>query len=492
MNDLTPTTGPPPSPTAGPDGGTTPSAGPGHGTVPIDAPPGAGPDAPQVRAPAGYVIDRELGRGGMGVVYAARQAELNRTVALKMILAGAHASAAELARFLRECQVMASLHHPNVAEVYDAGRHDGRPYFALEYVGGGTLADRVRGGPLAPREAARVMEQVARGVAYCHQKGVSHRDLKPANVLLTRDGLPKVADFGLAKRLDAGSGMTASGAVMGTPSYMPPELARGDARDAGTAADVYALGATLYHLLTGRPPFQGPTAADTLIQVLTDDPVPPRRLQPGVPRDLELITLKCLEKWPDRRYPTAEAVADDLARWQAGEPISARPPGLITRVWLWSQRIDRVRDAGAFTVFIAVALALWNLVAIASFTFDPTLTKYGEPAVRQLSASIFIVSVPLGMIGYWCTRMRMWAFWVGMLLICCYLGFIIGCLTGVGRLRELINLGGFYTDNPAAREPVFSLIAVITAMGLPTYVAGAIALYANRGRPLPPSTWLSR
>jgi WD40 repeat protein len=285
----------------------------------------------------GYEILGELGRGGMGVVYKARHTQLNRLVALKMILAGGHAGTADLARFRTEAEAIARLQHPNVIQIFEVGEHEGKPYFSLEFCGGGSLAQKINGTPLPPKEAARMVETLARGMDAAHQKGIIHRDLKPANVLLLDDGTAKITDFGLAKKLDD-VGQTQSGAIMGTPSYMAPEQAGGKAKELGPAADVYALGAILYELLTGRPPFRAATPLDTVLQVVSDDPVPPSQLQSKTPRDLETICLKCLQKDPRKRYPSAEALAEDLRRFQAGEPIKARPAGRVERAIKWVKR----------------------------------------------------------------------------------------------------------------------------------------------------------
>src|SRR5262245_46399671 len=286
---------------------------------------------------AGYEVLGVLGRGGMGVVYQARQLKLNRVVALKMILAGGHASEAELLRFLAEAEAVAQLQHPNIVQLFEAGQHDGLPYFTLEYVAGGSLTHKLSGTPLPPAEAARLVEQLARAVHFAHRKGIVHRDLKPGNVLLAEDGTPKVTDFGLAKRVEVGAGLTATGAVLGTPQYMAPEQAEGK-KEVGPAADVYALGAILYERLTGRRPVRGPTRLDILVQVVSDDPVPPTRLQPKLPRDLETICLKCLQKEPPRRYATAEALAEDLRRFQEGKPVQARSVGQLERGAKWVRR----------------------------------------------------------------------------------------------------------------------------------------------------------
>jgi WD40 repeat protein len=311
----------------------------------------------------GYEILGELGRGGMGVVYKARQIALNRLVALKMVLAGGHASAADLARFRREAEAVARLQHPHIVQIYEVGEADGRPFFSLEYVEGGSLADKLNGTPLAPRQAAELVEVLARAVQAAHERGIVHRDLKPANVLLTADGQPKITDFGLAKRLDGDKGQTQSGAIVGTPSYMAPEQAGAHARGVGPTADVYALGAILYELLTGRPPFKAATPLDTVLQVVSEEPVAPSRLQPKVPRDLETVCLKCLQKDPAQRYPNARDLAEDLGRFLAGEPISARPVGLWGRAVKWARRRPAVAALAAGLVLVTAlgfGLVTWN------------------------------------------------------------------------------------------------------------------------------------
>ncbi len=300
----------------------------------------------------GYEIIRELGRGGMGVVYQARQTKLGRVVALKMILTGAHAGPDDLARFRTEAEAIACLQHPNIVQIYEVGQHGGLPFFSLEFCGGGSLEGKRGGRPLPPKDAAALVETLARAMQAAHDKGVIHRDLKPANVLLAEDGTPKVTDFGLAKKLDE-AGRTASGAVMGTPSYMAPEQAGGKA--VGPAADVYALGAILYECLTGRPPFKAATNLDTILQVVSEEPVSPARLQPKTPRDLETICLKCLQKDPARRYESAAGLADDLSRCRRGEPIRARQVGLLERALKWGRRNPVVAGLGAL-VFLTLVL----------------------------------------------------------------------------------------------------------------------------------------
>jgi hypothetical protein len=327
-------------------------AGPGN-TLPAEAP--AAP-APERRVPAipGYEILGELGRGGMGVVYKARHVGLNRVVALKMILAGDHAAADDLARFRTEAEAVAALHHPNVVQIYEIGAQDGLPYFSLEFVEGGSLAQKLAAAPPSPAQAAELTETLARAVHFTHQQGVIHRDLKPANVLLAADGTPKVADFGLAKRLKADAAQTRSGEIVGTPNYMAPEqVGRGGPSRVGTPADVYALGAILYEMLTGRPPFHGKTAWDVLTEVMSADPTPPRRLRTKTPADLETICLRCLRKEPQQRYGSAEALADDLRRYLTGRPIQARPVGVVERAVKWVRRNAVVAALSAVVILAA-------------------------------------------------------------------------------------------------------------------------------------------
>jgi serine/threonine protein kinase len=323
----------------------------------------------------GYEVLGELGRGGMGVVFKARQVELNRVVALKMILAGGLAGEDQRARFRTEAEAVARLRHPGIVQIYEIGEHDGLPYFSLEFCPGGSLASKLEGTPLPPKQAAERVEALARAMHAAHQAGIVHRDLKPANVLLTEDGQLKITDFGLARKLDQ-TGQTATGAIMGTPSYMAPEQAGGRSKEVGPAADVYALGAILYELLTGRPPFKAATAMDTIIQVVEQEPVAVRVLQPGVPRDLETICRKCLQKEPTKRYVSARALEEDLRRYLEGRPIVARPVGKAERSWRWCRRNPVVAGLSA-----AVAVALMMGTAVA--TYYAVQARAGEKLIRR-------------------------------------------------------------------------------------------------------------
>jgi eukaryotic-like serine/threonine-protein kinase len=291
--------------------------------------PAAAPPLPEI---IGYEILEVIGHGGMGVVYKARQIGLNRIVALKMILAGASASPQSLARFRAEAEAVAQLGHPNIVQIYEIGEQNGCPYLALEYISGGSLAQQLDGTPVPTKQAAELVMSLARAVHHAHQRGIVHRDLKPANVLLLADGTPKIADFGLAKRADADQAHTQTGAILGSPSYMAPEQAAGFIHKIGPPTDVYALGVILYELLTGRAPFKGASLMETIEQVREHDPAPPRSLQPRIPRELEIICLKCLEKQTHRRYESAAALADDLHAFLRGDPITAHSATLLDQV----------------------------------------------------------------------------------------------------------------------------------------------------------------
>lgn len=318
-----------------------------------------------------YLLLAELGRGGMGVVYRARQVSLGRIVALKVLLRGEHASSADIARFLHEAAAAAALDHPHITPVYEVGEQEGQPYFSMKYVEGTTLSRKLLDGPLPPRQAATILAPVCRAVAAAHAGGILHRDLKPSNILIDRDGQPLITDFGLAKRTSPGDSdidlqnLTQTGAILGTPSYMAPEQAAGRRGAVGCTTDVYSLGAILYQMLTGRPPFQAATPFDTVMLVLEQDPLPPRLLNPQADPDLEMIALKCLQKPQELRYQSANDLADDLEAFLANEPISARLTnlsGIISRMLRETHHAAVLENWGLLWMWHSLVLLLLCLL----------------------------------------------------------------------------------------------------------------------------------
>ena len=324
---------------------------------------------------SGYEILGELGRGGMGVVYKARQKKLNRLVALKMVLSGGHASPDALARFLVEAQAVAALQHPNIVQIYEVGEHDSLPHFSLEFVDGAPLDRALGGKPQKPVDAARLVETLSRAMQFAHDHSILHRDLKPANVLLTSDGVPKITDFGLAKKLEGDSSQTKDGSIMGTPSYMAPEQARGELKNLGPSADIYSLGAMLYEMLVGRPPFLGSSPFDTIMQVIKEEPVPPSRLMGKLPVDIETICLKCLQKEPSKRYASANLLAEDCRRFIAGEPILSRPISPAERAWRWCRRNPKVAGLLATVAGLLVLVAVTSTVSALTIAQERNLKE---------------------------------------------------------------------------------------------------------------------
>ena len=403
-----------------PPAATDPANGPDPGWDKTFTPPGPPASWPATPAPAatprstpsgvqaaglpivaGYVLLSELGRGGMGVVYKAKHEKLKRIVALKMVSMHPQDDAQELVRFQAEAEVVARLHHPNIVQIFEVGEQDGSPYLALEFVTGGTLRNRLDGKPQPIRAAVQLVQQLARAVHAAHLRGIVHRDLKPANILLQPTpptenwnaasagsieanqvyGVPKVTDFGVAKWIYDGDFPGSSGSLVGTPLYMAPEQAKEQPEEIGPAADIYSLGVILYELLTGRPPFISSSAVDVMRQLISDPPVPPRQLRPELPRDLEAICRRCLEKDPRQRYPTAQLLADDLGSFLEGEPVRARPQGPAERLWNWSVK-NPVPSTMLLTISAVLLFGQWSLHRLADQMVELTTRESAAAADR--------------------------------------------------------------------------------------------------------------
>jgi predicted Ser/Thr protein kinase len=399
----------------------------------------------KVRCVGDYELLEEIARGGMGVVYKARQVSLNRLVALKMILAGQFASEQDIHRFHREAEAAANLDHPNIVPIYEVGEHEGHHYFSMKLIDGASLARRTADFVQDPKAAATLVAKVARAVHAAHERGILHRDLKPNNILLDGHGEPFVADFGLAKRVDGHSQQTPTGAVVGTPSYMAPEQAR-SAKGLTAAVDVYSLGAILYELLTGRPPFRAETEVDTILQVIEREPARPRTLNSRIDRDLETICLKCLEKVPGSRYESALALAQDLERWRAGQSIQARPSGAGKRLLKWAQR-DPTKVA---------------LLLVIVFWFADVRIPWHQP---WLAGVILATAVCFGLVGLmvvfgrtpaWLRAVRMeWGMPASMILCCMAMAVVLFSRSGDSADQT------WYLDVAIACGPALMAVASI-------------------------------
>jgi predicted Ser/Thr protein kinase len=333
----------------------------------------------------GYEIQREIARGGMGVVYEARQTSLNRPVAVKLILHGALASEPDRRRFTAEATAAAKLKHPNIVVIHEVGEHQGQPFFSMEYVAGESLSRIIRRQLPTPKQAAHYVGEVARAVQFAHDHGVLHRDVKPSNVLVDESGRVRVMDFGLAKQIDGDDKLTVTGQILGTPSYMAPEQISGGAGAIGPGCDVYGLGALLYELLTGQPPFRGANQVETLLAALEAEPMAPRRINSAVPRSLEMIALKCLEKDPEKRYPTPRAVVADLERWLEGESLSISSPNLLDRFvrTLERSQFDReLYEMSRVLVYVAVIALAANAAVFLNYQFKATNPLAGVMGIR--------------------------------------------------------------------------------------------------------------
>jgi serine/threonine protein kinase len=444
----------------------------------------------------GYEILEVIGHGGMGVVYKARQQGLNRLVALKMVLAGASASPQDLARFRAEAEAVAQLQHANIVQIFEIGEQGGCPYLALEYVDGGSLAEHLDGTPVAPRQAAELVLALARAVDHAHERGIVHRDLKPANVLLQADGTPKITDFGLAKRRESEQIHTQTGAILGSPSYMAPEQASGRASDIGPATDVYALGVVLYELLTGRPPFKGASVIETIEQVRENDPVPPRFLQPKTPRDLETICLKCLEKRPSRRYPSAAALAADLRAALDNEPIHAQSLTLLDQVARtishhgFDARFQGIARRLLVIAPIPLALHLAAYLLFAGKTYYPqAMVATTATMMLTLIPVLLLTGLPtLRSVPKW-QRRHFLTVWVGHLTAMAVILFVALVSTPANRPELLLMVYPLWAVTAATtflahatEAGVYYVVAAllfITAMGLaliPVWAPLAIAV----------------
>lgn len=362
-----------------------------------------------------YEMLEELGRGGMGVVFRARQLSLNREVAVKMILRGAMASDADHTRFQAEAAAAARLDHPGIVPVYETGVIAGRPYFTMKRIEGKTLSQLLADGPIPSKQAAEILLAVSRAIHFAHQQGVLHRDLKPSNILIDNDGLPHVTDFGLAKQTSDPNSLTRTGAILGTPSYMPPEQAAGQRGQLGPASDVYSLGAILYHMLTGRPPFQAATPVDTVLLVLEQDPVPPRVLNPAADRDLEHITLRCLQKPTDLRYASSAGLANDLEAWLNDEWVSSRS-GQFTQVlarWMRETHHAPVLENWGLlwmwhSLALFIACALTNVLYLVFKYATPADSFFADEIVqRVIYFCLWIVGFGAWAVVFWFLRRRM-------------------------------------------------------------------------------------
>jgi serine/threonine protein kinase len=370
-----------------------------------------------------YELQEEMGRGGMGVVYKARQVSLNRIVALKMILAGQLASGEEVKRFHREAKAAANLDHPDIVPIYEVGQHEGRHYFSMGYVDGRSLAERLRDGPLAAHEAAALIMHLCDAVQYAHEHGVIHRDLKPANVLFAAaDSRPRITDFGLAKQLSGEATLTGAGQILGTPSYMSPEQAKGQTYAIGPASDVYSLGAILYEMLTGRPPFQAATPLDTLVQVIDHEPVPPRVINRDVSRDLEAVCMKCLDKEPSRRYASARELGDELARYLEGDSVHAASINLwdrLTHPLRQSRHEEHFREWGLGLMAFGLVILLSHLAIFAmERSFQNPLIVYWLPRGVMYAALLVMLwrFRQQSMLPTNSAERLIWAVWIGYVL----------------------------------------------------------------------------
>jgi tRNA A-37 threonylcarbamoyl transferase component Bud32 len=433
-----------------------------------------------------YQLVEQLGRGGMGIVFKARESRPERTVAIKMILRGSLASPADVARFRAEAQSAARLEgHPNIVAVHEVGDCEGQPYFSMKYVEGTTLGRMIAQGPLPVREAARFVAGVARAVHYAHQNGILHRDLKPSNVLVDSHGQPHVTDFGLAKRVEGGDSLTQTGAIIGTPSYMAPEQASSKRGTLGPATDIYGLGAILYEALSGRPPFQAATPLDTIMQVLEQEPVSPRLLNPSVPRELEMICMKCLQKPMSLRYAAAGELAEDLEAFLKGEPISARPLSMIYflgrmlgethhavvlenwgQLWMWHSLVVMILCSATNVLQLYGVLQVWPYLGIWMVGFGIWAAIFW--ALRRRAGPVTFVERQIAHV--WAASMlaSIWLFGIEILLGMRVLTLspVLAILGGMVFIVKAGTLSGSFYLAAAASFAAAILMAIFPSVGL--------------------------
>ena len=390
-----------------------------------------------------------------------------------MQMSGPLASVDDRRRFRNEAEAIAYLDHPQILPIHEVGEVDGRGYFTMKIVDGGSLADHLADFAADPTRACRLLASAARAVHHAHRRGVLHRDLKPSNILLDAADRPYVADFGLARRIEADAELTRSGALLGSPSYMAPEQTTGDKASITTATDVYGLGAVLYSLLTGRPPFRGDSALETIEQVRDLPPDPPSGLNPRVDRDLETISLKALEKDPDRRYVSAEAMADDLDRWLAGESIAARPSGRLERLRRWCVRPQRIREAGLLFLVLGLCLGAFAALGLATMPFLAVEFQRPDAMRLHLVRCIVFAYLPMAVIGRYITARRTWALWGGLAHSAILTGYMFSSMFNLA----IIDLGGGEIENRAARLPFELLCATLFLFAI---LACLVALAADR------------
>jgi serine/threonine-protein kinase len=447
--------------------------------------PGPTPSLSLPRTFGDYELLEELGRGGMGVVYKARQKSLNRLVALKMILRGELASEADLTRFRAEAESAARLDHPSIVQVYDVGESDGHAFFTMKYVEGSTLRQIAARGPLPPRDAARYLAAICLAIDFAHQHGILHRDLKPSNILIDRDDRPLVTDFGLAKRVEGGSSLTGTGAILGTPSYMAPEQAAGSRGHLSPATDVYSLGTILYELLTGRPPFQAASPVDTLLLVLEQEPLVPHLLNRHVDRELEMICLKCLQKPADLRYPSAAKLADDLEAYLNGEPVSAQT-GSFTYVlgrlfrethhaavlenwgllWMWHSLALIVLCSATNWLYLENVASVWPYLAIWTLGLGTWASIFW--ALRRRAGPVTFVERQIAHIWMASTLGSISLFGVEVLLGLPVLSLspVLAILGGMVFLVKAGMLSGSFYFSAAACFITAALMALFPSIGL--------------------------